>query len=165
MSDHKKIEARGGRRRWVVAATVVGVVALAGGAFAYWTAGGSGTGTVTTDTTSAVTVNQTTVISDLAPGVAPQTLEGTFDNPNSGPVYIGSVTITGLTVTKDPGAVSGTCDETDYTLGGTAVVNAQVSAGSDQGAWTGLTIAFNNKGGANQDQCKGASVEIAYAAS
>ncbi len=164
MSNH--VETRPRRRRKKVAAlAAVGVLVAAGGAFAYWTAGGSGSGTVTTDTTTPVTVNQTTAIANLAPGVAAQTLSGTFDNPNSGPVHIGSVTITGLTVTKAGGAVAGTCDASDYTLGGTAVVNAQVAAGTSQGSWTGLTIAFNNKAGANQDQCKGASVEIAYAAS
>lgn len=163
MSNHVDTGPRRRRRR-IAALTTVGVL-VAGGAFAYWTAGGSGSGTVTTDTTSPVTVNQTTTIVNLAPGVAAQTLSGTFDNPNSGPVYIGSVTITGLTVTKAGGAVAGTCDATDYTLGGTAVVNAQVPAGTSQGSWTGLTIAFNNKAGSNQDQCKGASVAIAYAAS
>ncbi|WP_148614074.1 hypothetical protein [Nocardioides rubriscoriae] len=153
------------RRRRVAVLTAVGVVAAAGGAYAYWTAGGTGSGTVTTGTNTAVTVNQSTVITNLAPGVAAQTLSGTFDNPNSGPVYVGSVTITGLTVSKAGGAAAGTCDATDYTVGGTAVVNAEVPAGTAQGAWSGLTIAFNNKAGSNQDQCKGATVAIAYAAS
>jgi hypothetical protein len=53
------------------------------------------------------------------------------------------------------------CDASDYTIGGSAVINAEVPTGA-LGAWTGLTIAFNNKG-TNQDQCKGATVAIAYA--
>ena len=162
MSNHAKPVPR--RHKWVVALTAVGVLGAAAGAYAYWTAGGTGTGSATTGTTTAVTVTQTTPVTGLAPGVTAVTLSGKFDNPNSGPVYVGAVTITGLTVTKAGGAVAGTCDATDYTLGGTAVVNAEIAAGNAVGAWTGLTIAFNNKV-TSQDQCKGATVAIAYAVS
>ncbi len=69
-------------------------------------------------------------------------------------------------MTKAAGAVAGTCDATDYTLANAAMtVGAQVPAGTGVGAWTGATIQFNNKGGSNQDQCKGATVNLAYAIS
>jgi len=41
-------------------------------------------------------------------------------------------------------------------------VGAQVPAGSAQGAWTGATIAFNNKTSVNQDACKNATVNFSY---
>jgi len=153
---------RGSRR---AAAIFTAVLFLLGGglAYAYWTVTGAGTGTATTGNTSAITVNQTSTITGLAPGSAAQTLSGTFNNSNSGPVYVTSVTAAISSVTKATGAATGTCDATDYTLSGaTMPVGAQVPAGSSQGTWTGATIAFNNKTSTNQDACKGATVNFSY---
>ena len=145
---------------------VAAVTVLAGGgaAFAYWTAGGSGTGSADTAAGSSnVTVVQTSTISAMQPGDAAQTLTGKFNNPNTGPAYVGTVTASIASVVKDSGAPAGTCDATDYTLANaTMTVNAEVAAGSAKGAWTGATIKFNNKA-TSQDQCKGATVNLAYA--
>ena len=57
---------------------------LGGGgvAFAYWTSTGAGTGSGTTAAgTENLVVNQTSTIAEMGPGVAAQTLSGTFDNP------------------------------------------------------------------------------------
>src|SRR6187401_785330 len=123
---------------------LVGVAALvvgAGGAYAYWTNGGTGTGTAATGTNSAITVKQTSTITGLHPGDSAQTLSGNFDNGNNGPVFVEAVSVT----------VAGTdhvgCDAADYTLGGTAVVHAEIPSGVAQGSWTGLTIKFNNRTG------------------
>ncbi len=148
-------------KRKTLATVVVSVALLgiAGGAFAYWTNTGSGTGAASTGTTSSVIVNQTSTVTGLAPGLAAQALSGNFDNPNSGPVYVTAVTA----------AVSGTdkvgCGATDYTIAGTASVAAQVVSGTGVGSWSGLTIQFNNKVGTNQDACKNAAVTITYTAS
>ena len=73
-----------------------------------------------------------------------------------------SVTASISSVVKDPGAVAGTCDASDYTLAGAVMtVNAEALA-NDTSTWTGATIKFNNKV-TNQDQCKLATVNIAYA--
>lgn len=146
-----------------LAAATVGAVAVSGVALAYWTSGGSGTGTAATGDVLPVTVTQTSTISGLAPGLAAVTLSGNFDNPNAGPVHVSGVTATVSSVTLAAGAV-GSCDATDYTVGGTAPVNAEVASGTAKGAWTGLTLAFNNKA-TNQDGCKGATVTLTYAAS
>ena len=144
----------------------VTVVAAGGAAFAYWTAGGSGTGSgATAASSSNVTVVQTSTISAMQPGDAAQTLSGKFNNPNTGPAYVGTVTASISGVTKDPGAVAGVCDASDYTLANAAMtVNAEVPAGNNVGSWTGATIKFNNKG-TNQNQCKGATVALAYTVS
>jgi hypothetical protein len=153
-----------------VAVLIAATVLLAGGgiAYAYWTAGGSGAGTATTGTNIPITANQTTLITGLAPGVAAQTISGTFTNTNTGPAYVGTVTASIGSVAKAGGA-PGTCDATDYTLASPAMtVNAEVPAGTAQGAWTGATIAFNDKtgvNGVNQDACKGATVTLSYAIS
>jgi hypothetical protein len=133
---------------------------LAGGgiAFAYWTNTGTGTGEATTGSNESIVVNQTSTVTDLAPGLPAQTLSGNFDNPNDGPVYVTSVTAT-VTGTDQAG-----CDASDYTIAGSAPVNQQVPAGDGVGSWSGLTIQFNNKPAVNQDACKNAVVSIAYAA-
>lgn len=145
------------RKTTIVLGTVL-LVSIGGGAYAYWTNTGAGTGTAQTGTTAAVAVNQTTTVTGLAPGLPAQSLAGNFDNPNAGPVYVAAVTAT-VTGTDKAG-----CGPTDYIIAGTATVATQVAAGTGVGAWTGLTIQFNNKG-TNQDVCKNALVTIAYASS
>ncbi len=135
---------------------LVGVVVAGGAAFAYWTISGSGTGSASTSAPVPVVVNQTSTVSGLAPGSGTQTLSGTFDNPNSGPVYVTSVSAT-VTGTDKTG-----CTASDYTIDGSAPVGTQVPAGTGVASWSGLTIAFNNKATTNQDACKGATVTITY---
>ena len=148
------------RRKTVVLLSGVALVLAGGGvAFAYWTNSGSGSGTAGTGTNSPITVNQTSTVAGMGPGEAPQPLAGNFDNANDGPVFVAAVTAT-VTGTDQSG-----CGPTDYTIAGTAPVAAQVPVGTGVGAWSGLTIGFNNKAGVNQDACKGAVVAIAYASS
>lgn len=150
-------------KKKVALATVV-IVGIAGIAYAYWTAGGSGTGTADTGTVEEVTVIQTSEVTGLAPGGAAQELAGTFDNPNSGSVYVESVTVEIASVTDSLGAVIDDCDATDYTLtGATMTVQAEVLA-NDTSTWGGATIAFNNKE-TNQNACKNATVNLAYTVS
>lgn len=153
------------KKRTLVLAAVA-VLALTGGAIAYWTAGGAGTGSGSAASgQQGLVVNQTTTLSAMYPGDSAQTLSGNFDNPNPGPSRVGTVTVSIGSVTKATGAVAGTCDASDFTVANaTMTVNAEVPSGNAQGAWTGATIKFNNKAGANQDQCKGATVSLSYSA-
>lgn len=152
--------------RKTVAVAAVAVLLSGGVAFAYWTAGGSGTGSAATGTNVAISAVQTTVVTAMSPGGAAQTLSGNFTNTNTSPVYVATVTASIASVAKATGAPTGTCDTTDYTLATPAMaVAAQVPAGTAQGAWTGATIAFNNKAASNQDACKGATVTLSYAIS
>lgn len=143
--------------------TVVGLLAVSTAAYAFWTAGGSGSGSAATGTSVALTANQTSVLTPMYPGDTAQTLSGNFDNPNSGPVYVGTVTVSIASVTKAAAAASGTCDASDYTLATPVMsVNAEVPAGTARGAWTGATLRFNNKTTTNQDACKNATVTLSY---
>ena len=143
----------------------VTVVAAGGAAFAYWTAGGSGTGSATAAGSSNVTVVQTSTVTAMQPGDSAQSLSGNFNNPNTGPAYVGTVTASIASVTKAGSAPAGTCDETDYTLANPGMtVNAEVPAGNGVGTWSGATIKFNNKA-SNQNQCKGATVNLTYTVS
>ncbi|RAX44571.1 hypothetical protein DQ354_14635 [Arthrobacter sp. AQ5-06] len=146
-----------------IAASVALVAVGGGAAYAYWTTTGSGTGSGATGTNTAIVVVQTSVVGGLQPGGAAQTLSGNFNNGNTSPVYVTDVVASIASVTQAGGAV-GTCDASDYTLAGaTMLVGTQVAAGTAQGSWSGATIAFNNKAGVNQDGCKDATVNLAYA--
>jgi len=150
------------RKRLVVIVTAVLLLTGGGIAFAYWSAGGAGTGSATTGTSVAITANQTSTVTNMSPGDTAQTLSGTFTNTNSGPVYVTSVVASISSVTKAGGAPAGTCDATDYTLANaTMAVGAEVPAGTGVGSWSGATIKFNDKA-TNQDACKGATVNLAY---
>jgi hypothetical protein len=135
------------------------VVFASGAAYTFWTAGGTGTGTGTVGTNSPITVNQTSVITGLAPGVAAQVLSGNFTNTNAGPVHVATVTVTVASTSAGAG-----CTAADFTIvGGVMTVNADIPAGSATGTWTGATIVFNSTA-ANQDACKLATVNLAYVA-
>jgi hypothetical protein len=153
------------RRAVKVVALVAALVVAGGAAFAWWTAGGSGTGSASTGNVSALTVVQTSTITGLAPGLPAQTLSGKFNNPNSGPVYVTSVTASIASVTDTNGDPIVGCNNTDYTLASaTMSVGSEIATGNAQGSWSGATLAFNNKP-SNQDACKGAVVHLAYSAS
>lgn len=147
-----------------IAIVTVLLLAIGGGAFAYWSLVGSGSGTAAAGTVSgSITVVQTSTVSNLRPGGTAQTLSGNFTNSDTSPVYVTSVTASIASVTKAAGAPAGTCSAADYVLtGATMPVAAQIPSGTAQGAWSGATIAFNNTG-ANQDACQGATVNLSYA--
>jgi hypothetical protein len=147
--------------------TAVTAVGIAGGAFAYWTQDGSGVGSASTGTTTAVTVNQDAFDSadDLYPGGDAVTLSGDFDNPNSGPVKVGSVTATVDAFISQADLLKPACTEADFVIGGSAPVNAEIDSGNSVGSWSGLTIQLANSS-TNQDNCKGlSSVAISYSVS
>lgn len=153
------------KRRALTVLGVIAALAVAGAAIAYWTAGGSGTGTAaTSDPTNQLTVNQTATLSAMYPGDSPQTLSGDFDNPTGNSVYVGTVTASIDSVTKNGNPVVG-CDATDFDLQSPAMgVNAEVPAGASTGSWGGATIQFKDKP-SNQDACKGVTVNLSYAIS
>ena len=150
------------RKRSVVGAVAL-VLVVAAAAAAYWSAGGAGDGTATTGTSAALIVNQTTVVSPMYPGDSAQTLNGTFDNANDGPIYVTSVTASIASVTLADGTTLATgCDASDFTLAGaTMAVGAQVAVGTNVGTWSGASIQFNNKA-SNQDACKDVVVNLHY---
>jgi len=58
---------------------------------------------------------------------------------------------------------AGGCSASDFVIGGTGTVAAEIPSGNGQGAWSGLTLSMTDTG-ANQDACKGATITIAYTA-
>lgn len=152
-----------------VAALVSGaaiVVASSGGvAFAYWSTTGSGTGTATTSSGAAnLAVLQTSTISNMYPGDAPQSIAGSVTNNAANSAFVQKVVVSVSSVTQAAGA-TGTCDASDYALTTPEMtVGKDIAAGKSE-SFSGASIQFNNKSGSNQDGCKGATVNLAYNAS
>lgn len=106
---------------------------------------------------------QTTRLAPMYPGDGPQTISGDVDVARDGSSHVSSVTVSVSSVVAASGAAVGICDATDFTIARAVMpVNQQLSPGNGQGAFSGATIQFNNKP-TNQDQCKGAAVNLAYA--
>ena len=146
-----------------IVSLLVASLVIGGIAFAYWTTTGSGTGSATTGTAASVVVKQTGTPTGLYPGGS-SALSGTFDNPNTGAVFVTAVTasVTPFSVQADTGKPA--CTQADFSITGTAPVAANVPAGTTVGAWTGLTLNMTNSA-TNQDNCKSITVPITYAAS
>lgn len=150
------------KKRTAIAVGILALVAVVG-AYAFWTQGGTGSGSATAGTTSNITVNQTNTVTGLYPGGSPVTLSGDFTNLNSGPVNISSVTATVSSVSN--GSLNGSkpaCTASDFSIGGSSGAST-VPVGTNVGSWTGLTIQLLNTS-ANQDNCKGATANITYTA-
>ncbi|MCU1412909.1 MAG: hypothetical protein JWN80_249 [Microbacteriaceae bacterium] len=150
------------RKRTKIVAVVAISVVLAGtatAAFAYWSALGYGGGQAITGQASlAMEAVQEVAISDLGPGVAPETLSGDFTN-SGGPAYVTSVTASIIDVQGGLGA----CDVSDYVITDPIMlVGAEIPNGQNQGSWSGATIAFVDNPLVNQDGCQGAVVDIEY---
>lgn len=135
----------------------------AGGAYAYWTNSGSGTGTAATSNPSAgqLTVSGT-AITGIAPGVAAKPLAGSISNPaGSGSDF--HVSGLSATISIDSAHATAGCATSDYTLVQPSGVTGDLAPGASLPFSSG-SIAFNNKA-TNQDFCKGATVTINYTVS
>ena len=75
-------------RRWKKAALTAVLLGIAATGYAYWTSGGTGSGSATTGTTTGITIIQTSTITGLYPGGPAQALSGNFTNTNSGPIKV-----------------------------------------------------------------------------
>ncbi|HET6741637.1 MAG TPA: hypothetical protein VFH76_21985 [Kribbella sp.] len=150
------------RKKKIIIAAAATLVIGAGSAFAYWSTTGSGSGAGATSAgASDLTIAQTSTIANMYPGDAPQTITGTVTNNAANKAYVNTVTVSIDSVTKASGA-SGSCDATDYTLVTPVMtVGKDIAAGGTE-SFTGATLQFNNKA-ANQDGCKGATVNLSYA--
>jgi len=149
------------KRRGIKVVAVAAALVVAGGAaFAYWTAGGSGTGAADTGTSANVTIVQDTFPADaLYPGGPAIALSGTFNNPNSGPVHVDQVT-----VAVDPTWSVGTtlpCTADDFTLVQPTQTNADVLA-NDTSTWGGTASIRMKNTSANQDNCKNVLPPLVY---
>ena len=158
-------------------------LAFTAAAFAFWTSGGTGSGTAATGTADAAAFalsggSIATPPSGLAPGAAAKPLSGTITN-NGGEAYqLSTVTVTIASVTDSEDEIIVGCDTSDYKLvdadgaptwalssSDTVATRTTDQSLADGGTFdfSGVGIAFNNKA-TNQDACQNAVVHLAYAA-
>jgi hypothetical protein len=148
------------KRVLILAVALIALVVGSFSAYAYWTAGGSGSGNAQTLTnTTGLTVNQNAA-TGLYPGGS-VALSGDFTNTNAFPVFVGSVTGSIPTFSHQPDNTKPACTQADFSLSGSAPVNAQIPAGSPVGSWSGYTLSMVNAA-TNQDNCKSFAVPITY---
>jgi hypothetical protein len=118
------------RRRLVAVLTAVGVLAVGGAAWAYFTTSGSGTGHGSTGTMSTVTLNVTagTASTPLYPGgTGDVSLE--VNNPNAYAVTLVSVALkTGGTITADAGHLG--CTTTGVTFATQTGLSTTIPSGA-----------------------------------
>jgi hypothetical protein len=163
-------------RRFVIG--VVAVLALAGGAIAYWTNGGSGSGTAQVGTTTDNLVVTASVPSQLTPGNA-RTINITIDNTaNDFASFVKRIRLDtskagadGIEVLGGGNANGGCLDSWFDFFGGAGSgvlnVNATVPRNgtlalqtADGGAHE--AYAEMSESGTNQDECKGAQVKFHF---
>jgi hypothetical protein len=159
-------------KKKLLALTSLAAIVVAGLAFAFWSAGGSGSGTGSTaaGATGGITVHQTSTVSGLTPGGTGSALSGDFSNSNSQSVHVTSVTATVHAFSSQTDTNKPACTEADYQItGGAQATPNTVSVGQDiagnashAGSWSGLTVALKQNANANQDNCKGQSITIDY---
>jgi hypothetical protein len=151
------------------------VLGIAGGAFAYFTSTGSGTGSATTGSATpwGVVVTGDTTSLDLTPvptiGSGPSDTESyKITNASTGQQNLAQAVISVSAVTPGPVAGPNACTASDFSVNGAAVgapftqtIGINEAAGGFYTNSVSLQLVDN---GANQDRCQGASVTLKVAA-
>jgi hypothetical protein len=148
------------KRRSVALGMFLVLAIAAGGAYAYWTNAGSGSGAATTaaGATGSVTVAQTTAITGLTPGGTAKALVGTITNSTDSNIRVGTLTASFTGTTFQAG-----CTAADYQINGSPLtVNSTINAGANMAIPAGITVQMKETG-ANQDACKGQALVLSFA--
>jgi hypothetical protein len=163
----------------IAALCVVGALAVAGGAIAYFTASGSGTGTATVGANSALTIHGTSG-SALYPGTS-STVSFTVDNPSAGHQQVGTIHLasvkacpSGDTWTGSACSNSGTeiasCESVETGASDTTTANfwmpdvaanQTVNSGNGQTVTATGTLTMNNLS-SSQNSCQNASLTLNF---
>jgi hypothetical protein len=152
------------KKRWI-ALGLVGVLALGGAAYAYFTNSGTGTGTAQVGTSSAITVTATVTpdVTGLVPGGIPAGITFVANNSGQGHQLIGTITLATVTAYSDIShtAPATGCDTTKFTM--TPVVsNQDVPAGGPTALTATGLLNFLNNVTASQDACKDANLQLTF---
>ena len=143
------------KRRAVFALTAALVVAVAGGAYAFFTTSGTGTGTASVGSSSALTLHAT-VTGSLYPGSS-SPVSFTVDNPSSGKQRVGTISLVSIT----PDASHSECATvvgTDFAMPA-VTANQSFGNGNGQSVTATGTLTMNDTG-VSQDKCQGATLTL-----
>lgn len=146
------------KRGAVFVLTAALLVVVAGGAYAYFTTSGTGTGTAAVGSSSAVTLHAT-VTGNLYPGTSsPVTF--TVDNPSQGQQQVGTISLSSITVDAShkecSTAIGGT--KPDFSMPAVAVEKSFGNGNGQSITQTG-TLTMNDTG-VSQDKCQGATLTL-----
>jgi hypothetical protein len=146
-----------GKRALIALGSTCALV-IAGVAIAYFTTTGSGTGTATVGSSSAVTLHAT-VSSTLYPG-ASSPVNFTVDNPSSGSQRVGSISLASVSVDAGHSSCSTvtTGGNPDFAMPAVAV-NKTFAPGNGLSVTPTGTLTMNDTG-VNQDACQGATLTL-----
>lgn len=167
------------RKRALRALAVIAALAVGAVAVAYFSTTGSGTGSASVGTSSALTIHGTTS-STLYPGTS-TTVSFTVDNPSSGHQQLGTIHLASVhacvgtgstwngTSCSNSGTEATTCETFDSSSSSTAddfsmpdvVVNADYGNGSGQTVTQTGTLAMNDLA-SNQNACKTANLTLGF---
>ena len=143
----------------VAAAMTVGI---AGGAFAYFTSTGAGTGSATVGVSSALDIAQTGSVTALVPDSPAQAIHYTVTNNTSAAEKVGSVTVSISSITgAGTNNTIEACTPSLFTLTQDSALNATIAAGNNVSD-NGLASIRLTDDGNNQDNCQGATVHLAF---
>lgn len=138
------------RKKWAVGAAALVIASLAAvGAYAYFTAGGSGTGTASVGTVTNIELSGSTT-GTLYPEGPAGDVAITVHNPGSGSQYVDKVQLAGV----DPSDAS--CDATAFSMP-EVTVGQTIAAGGSVVVHGALSMADN---GSNQNDCQGNSLTL-----
>lgn len=146
------------KRRAVFVLTAALVIGVTSGAYAYFTTNGSGTGTASVGSSSAVTLHAT-VAGSLYPGTSsPVTF--TVDNPSQAQQRVGTISLSSITVDALHSECSTviTGGNPDFSMPAVAV-NKSYGNGNGQSVTPTGTLTMNETG-VSQDKCQGATLTL-----
>lgn len=149
---------RSTKKRVVFGLAAVAALAIAAGAYGYFSTTGSGTATATVGTSSAVVIKGT-VSGNLYPGTS-STVNFTIDNNSTGKQRVGTISLEKIT----PDASHSTCStlisggNPDFTMADVAV-NKVFGPGAGQAVTQTGSLAMNETG-VSQDACQGATLTL-----
>jgi hypothetical protein len=152
------------RKRALTAIAAFAVLAIAGGAFAYFTTSGEGKGSATVGTSQEVTVTQVGSITNLQPGGEAQAVDFTIHNPQSTKQFISKVTVSISSVEGKNITVGTPCAAADFELTQPNAINKDLIPGETEFSPSGATLAMIDSA-SNQDGCKEATVNLSFNAS
>jgi hypothetical protein len=146
------------KRRAFFALTAALVVAVAGGAYAFFSTSGTGTGTASVGSSSAITLHAT-VTGSLYPGSS-SPITFTVDNPSSGKQRVTTISL--LSITPDAGhsecSTVTTGGNPDFTMAA-VTANQTFGSGNAQAVTATGTLAMNETL-ISQDKCQGATLTL-----
>jgi hypothetical protein len=154
------------KKRLIATVTVIGALVVAAGAFAYFTASGSGTGQATVGSSSPWGVSFGTTTGTMYPGAGTATVPYTITNAGNGNQKLATTTAVVAAdgsgnVTSHGTSVSG-CLATWFTAVNTAPTAVDLAAG---GHTTGSVAVTMADASVSQNACQGVTPDVTVSAS